>query len=144
MVIKVGRCFWFQGNCDLINTSNISFLFDITNSILDAIKILIICLQNNNSVTSFSSFVHMCYKIPEAKKMELSTIHEILPPEMVEKILKLLNCKDIYQSQLVCRRWKEIIDLGNLLKKALGKTWILPINCILVYNKSIQEIRKES
>ena len=50
-------------------------------------------------------------------------IHEILPPEMVEKILKLLNFKDIYQAQLVCRRWKEIIDMGNLKKKAKGKTF---------------------
>ena len=54
--------------------------------------------------------------------MEISLIHEILPPEMVEKILKLLNYSDIYQSQLVCRRWKEIIDMGNLKKKATGKT----------------------
>ena len=64
----------------------------------------------------------MCSKITEAKKMELSTIHEILPPEMVEKILKVVNYKDIYQSQLVCKRWKEIIDKGNLKKKATGKT----------------------
>ena len=94
---------------------------------IDAIKIQIICLQNNNSVTSFSSLVHMCYKITESKKMECSLIHEILPPEMVEKILKLLNYKHIYQSQLVCRRWKEIIDMGNLKKKALGKTSTLPV-----------------
>ena len=38
------------------------------------------------------------------------------------KILKLLNYKDIYQSQMVCRRWKVIIDMGNLKKKATGKT----------------------
>ena len=122
MVIKVGRCFWFQGNCDLINTSNISFLFDITNSILDAIKILIICLQNNNSVTSFSSLMHMCYKITESETMELSLIHEILPPEMVEKILKFLSYKDIFQAQLICKRWKEIIDNGNLVKNASSKS----------------------
>ena len=54
--------------------------------------------------------------------MELSLIHEILPPEMVEKILKLLNYKDLCQAKQVCRRWKEIIDMGNLKKKALGKT----------------------
>ena len=54
----------------------------------------------------------MYYKITESKKMENSIIHEI----------KLLNCKDLCQAQLVCRRWKEIIDLGNLKKKATGKT----------------------
>ena len=64
----------------------------------------------------------MCSKITESKKMELSLIHEILPPEMIEKILKLLNYKGIYQSKLVCRRWKVIIDMGNLLKRAEGET----------------------
>ena len=59
--------------------------------------------------------------------MENSITHEILPPEMVEKILKLLDCKDIYQSQLVCRRWKEFIDMGNLKKKATGKTSTLSV-----------------
>ena len=69
----------------------------------------------------------MCYKITESKKMKNALIHDILPPEMVEKILKLLNCKDINQSQLVCRRWKEIIDMGNLKKKATGKTSTFPV-----------------
>ena len=54
--------------------------------------------------------------------MKNSLIHEILPPEMVDKILKLLNYKDLCQAKQVCRRWKEIIDMGNLKKKALGKT----------------------
>ena len=116
MVNKLRRYFLSQSNCDLISTSNLGFLYDITNSIIDAIKILIICLQNSNSVTSFSSLVNIYYRINWIKKMELSLIHEILPPEMVEKILKLLNYKDICQAQLVCRRWKEIIDLGNLMK----------------------------
>ena len=64
----------------------------------------------------------MCYKITESKKMEHSLVHEILPPEMVEKILKLLNYKDTCQANKVCRRWNEIIVKGNLLKKASGKT----------------------
>ena len=63
----------------------------------------------------------------QAKKKRLSDVESILPPEMVEKILKLLNYKDIYKSQLVCRRWKEIIDMGNLKKKATGKTSTFPV-----------------
>ena len=59
--------------------------------------------------------------INQAKNMRLSVIHNILPPEMMEKILKLLNFKDICQVQLTCRRWNEIIFKGNLLKKASGK-----------------------
>ena len=55
------------------------------------------------------------------KNIRLSLIHNILPPEMMEKILRLLNFKDICQVQLTCRRWNEIIVKGNLLKKASGK-----------------------
>ena len=57
----------------------------------------------------------------EAKRLRLSVIEDILPPEMVEKILKLLHIKDLCQAQLICRRWKEIIDNGNLIKKASGR-----------------------
>ena len=57
----------------------------------------------------------------QAKKRRLSDVENILPPEMVEKILKLLNFKDICQAQLVCKRWKDIIVKGNLVKKAAGK-----------------------
>ena len=60
----------------------------------------------------------------QVKKRILSNVEKILPPEMVEKILKLLTCRDICQAKLICRRWKEIIDKGNLVKKALGKTSI--------------------
>ena len=56
----------------------------------------------------------------EAKRIILSVVQDILPPEMVEKILKLLHIKDLCQAQLICRRWKEIIDKGNLIKKASG------------------------
>ena len=57
----------------------------------------------------------------QAKKKRLSDVENTLPPEMVEKILKLLNFKDICQAQLVCKRWKEIIFEGNLVKKVAGK-----------------------
>ena len=58
----------------------------------------------------------------QTKKRRVSDVENILPPEMVEKILKLLNFKDICQAQLVCKRWKEIVVEGNLVKKASGKT----------------------
>ena len=55
------------------------------------------------------------------KKIRISFIHYILPPEIFEKILALLNYKEICQAQLICRRWKEIITNGKLLEKASGK-----------------------
>ena len=52
--------------------------------------------------------------------MEHLLIHEILPAEMVEKILKILPFKEICQARRICKRWKEIIDKGNLVKDAAG------------------------
>ena len=46
----------------------------------------------------------------------------ILPPEVLEKMFKLLSYKEVYQAQFICRRWKEIIVKGNVLRKASGKT----------------------
>ena len=57
----------------------------------------------------------------QTKKRRVSDVENILPPEMLEKILKLLNLKEICQAQLVCKRWKEIIVEGNLVKKVAGK-----------------------
>ena len=57
----------------------------------------------------------------QANKRRRSDVENILPPEMVEKILKLLKLKEICQAQLVCKRWKEIIVEGNLVKKVAGK-----------------------
>ena len=60
-------------------------------------------------------------EMAEAKRIRLSVIQDTLPSEMIEKILKLLNIKDLCQAQLICRRWKQIIDNGNLIKKASGR-----------------------
>ena len=62
-----------------------------------------------------------------AKRMKLSVDINRLPPEMVEKILKLLNIRKICQARLICKQWKEIVVKGNLLKKASGK-FFDPIN----------------
>ena len=43
-----------------------------------------------------------------------------LPPEMVERILKILPFKEICQARRICKRWKEIIDKGKLVKDAAG------------------------
>ena len=57
----------------------------------------------------------------EPNKADMSLILNMLPPEMLEKILKLLKLKEICQAQLVCKRWKDIIVKGNLAKKVAGK-----------------------
>ena len=60
--------------------------------------------------------------VNERNRMPDDQINIILPPEMLEKILKLLNFKDICQANLVCKRWNEIIVIGKVSKKASGKT----------------------
>ena len=121
MVNTLGRCFWSQGNCDLISASNLGFLFDVTNSILDAIKILIVCLQNNNSVTSFSSLVHKCYKINLKIKEDEAFTN---PWDFATR-----NCKDIYQSQLVCGKvqiagWNQRFQKEKIwIARWNGKQW---------------------
>ena len=57
----------------------------------------------------------------EVKKKILSDVENILPPEMLEKIIKFLKLKEICQAQLICKRWKDIIVKGNLVKKIAGK-----------------------
>ena len=57
----------------------------------------------------------------DAKRMKLYVSFNNLPPEMVEKILNRLNIKNICQARVICKQWKEIIDQGNLLKKASGR-----------------------
>ena len=58
----------------------------------------------------------------EANKMNTSLILYMLPAEMLEKVLSFLNYKEICQAKLISRRWKEVIDKGNVLKKVRGKT----------------------
>ena len=57
----------------------------------------------------------------ETKRMNISAINDILPPEMVEKVFKLLNYEEINQARIICRKWREIIDNGKLVTKASGK-----------------------
>ena len=57
--------------------------------------------------------------MPETKKIKLCMNLYILPTEMLVKILKLLNYKDLCKAQLVCKRWNDIV--GKLKKKVAGK-----------------------
>ena len=66
----------------------------------------------------------------EANKANTSLILYMLPAEMLEKILSFLNYKEICQAKLISRRWKEMIDKGNLLKKAAGE--VFPIYLVSV------------
>ena len=70
----------------------------------------------------------------DAKRMKLSANFNNLPPEMVQRILKLFNFEDICQARLICKRWKEIIDKGNLVKEAAGNilSTLSPLNVFIL------------
>ena len=76
-----------------------------------------------NLVTKLRRMLNQFSKISndQRKRMPDGQINIILPPEMLEKILALLIYKEICRAKLICRKWKEIIDKGNLLKKVAGK-----------------------
>ena len=76
----------------------------------------------------------------EANKTNTSIILYMLPPEMLEKILNFLTYNEICQAKLISRRWKEIIDKGNVLKKAADKTFPISISLVsylLTFEKRI-------
>ena len=74
----------------------------------------------------------------EENKKNISLILNMLPPEMLEKVLNFLNYKDICKAKLISRRWKEVIDRGNVLKKAAGKTFPIS-NSLVSYLLTFQE-----
>ena len=51
----------------------------------------------------------------------LPVINEVLPPEMLKKILGMLGLKDLCSAELTCKLWKQLIDSCNLMKQAIGK-----------------------
>ena len=49
-----------------------------------------------------------------------SKINEVLPPELLKKLLKNLDIKSLISAIQSCKYWKEIIKAFELKKKALG------------------------
>ena len=69
----------------------------------------------------------------KVNKINISSIETILPPEIIEKILKLLTYIEICQAKLICRRWNEVIIKGKLVKKVSRK--ILHILCLYLLKR---------
>ena len=54
-----------------------------------------------------------------AKRIKMC-VEEILPPEILEKILKYLDFPSLSKSKKICRRWKRIIER---FEEKLGMYW---------------------
>ena len=48
-------------------------------------------------------------------------INNVLPPEILKKILEWLDVKSLVNARLTCKRWKLIIDNCNIMEEALSK-----------------------
>ena len=48
-------------------------------------------------------------------------INNVLPPEILKKILEWLDIKNLVIARLTCKRWKLIIDNCNIMEEALSK-----------------------
>ena len=86
----------------------------------------------------FLFFQKNSFRTEEENKANVSLILNMLPPEILEKVLNFLNYKDICKAKLISRRWKEVIDRGNVLKKAAGKTFPIS-NSLVSYLLTFQE-----
>ena len=51
----------------------------------------------------------------------LSMINKVLPPEMLKKVLELLDIHSLCYARQTCQHWKLIIDSCNIMKDVLGK-----------------------
>ena len=75
-----------------------------------------------------SIFVLMIRKmtdIPSKKarigEEDFPLINNVLPPEILKKILEWLDVKSLVNARLTCKRWKLIIDNCNIMEEALSK-----------------------
>jgi len=58
----------------------------------------------------------------------LSMINKVLPPEMLKKVLEMLDIKSLCYARQTCQHWKLIIDNCNIMKDLLGR-----ITCTIVF-----------
>ena len=57
----------------------------------------------------------------EENTLDFPFINEILPSEMLETILKMLDVKSLVNARLTCKHWKLIIDNCNIMVEVMSK-----------------------
>ena len=57
----------------------------------------------------------------------MAVINELLPPEMLERVFRLLPNRDLKNAVLVCRRWRDVGEAPSLW------TWVSP-HCVVREN----------
>ena len=62
--------------------------------------------------------------IAEMPKLEITDINQVLPTEILRKILQRLDIKNLCVAKQTCKRWKEIIDGFELVEEACSKYFL--------------------
>ena len=57
----------------------------------------------------------------EDKETSLLSVNEVLPTELLKKILENLGIKSLCFAKQTCKHWNEIVDEFELVEKALSK-----------------------
>ena len=52
---------------------------------------------------------------------DISTINDVLPTEILKKILERLDIKSLCLARQTCKRWKTIVDRFELVEEASSK-----------------------
>ena len=59
--------------------------------------------------------------IAEMSKLEITDMNQVLPTEILRKILQRLDIPSLCVARQTCKRWKGVIDGFDLVKEACSK-----------------------
>ena len=61
----------------------------------------------------------------KTKVLKVKPIHDILPTEIFNMILKKLNYKSICLARVVCKQWKKVIGNFKIVDACMAKTYVI-------------------
>ena len=62
--------------------------------------------------------------IAKMPKLEITDINQVLPTEILRKVLQRLDIPSLCVARQTCKRWKEIIDGFELVEEACSKYFL--------------------
>ena len=91
--------------------------------------------QQNNEQPGSADYYHrdnnMLFKgdMPTSKrpKLDIESINQVLPTEILRKILQKLDIKKLCMAREICKRWKAIIDGFQLVEEAAGRILVFAL-----------------
>ena len=68
------------------------------------------------------------------EKNNFPLVNQVLPTEVLKKILKNLDFRSLCYALQTCKRWKEIIDGFEFVKLSQSKFFLLELKFAIVYS----------